>query len=185
MLRNKTLLALLLAVLVASLSSCSFFEKSLYPINYEEYIEKYAAECELPPELLAAVIMTESSFDPKAKSPVGATGLMQLLPSTCEEMCERMKLEYSEELLTDPEASIKIGAYYLRYLYNNTGKNWETACAAYNAGIGNVKKWQADPQYSTDGVTLIKIPAAETENYIERINKYQAKYKELYFKGDK
>ncbi len=184
MLKSKRLLCGLLAMIMLCLCSCSFFEKNLYPINYKDFIEKYAAEYELPPELLAAVIMTESSFDANAKSPVGATGLMQLLPSTCEEMCERMKIEYSEAMLTDPESSIKIGAYYLRYLYNNTGKNWETACAAYNAGIGNVKKWQKNPEYSEDGVTLIKIPASETRNYIDRIKKYKEKYKDLYFKGE-
>ena len=174
-------LVLLLLVLLGCIASCKLVEKNLYPINYKDFILKYSSEYEIEPELLAAVIRTESNFDANARSSAGAVGLMQLLPSTCEEMCGRMDIEYSEELMTDPESSIKIGAFYLRYLYNNTGRNWDTACAAYNAGIGNVKKWQKDPNYSTDGVILTQIPIAETRNYVSKINKYKVKYKELYF----
>ncbi len=182
MLRNGKLMVLIsLLALMFGFISCDSVTEQVYPLEHKEYIEKYAAEYEIPTELLAAVILTESGFDHTAKSRAGAVGLMQLLPSTAEEICGRMKLEYTEQLLTDPESSIKIGAYYLRYLYNNTGKNWDTACAAYNAGIGNVKKWQKDSRYSEDGVALKEIPIGETREYVRRINEYSAKYKELYF----
>ncbi len=185
MLRKVKLFVLIVsAALMLAFSACDSVVEVVYPMEHKEYIELYSSEYEIPPELLCAVILTESGFDHEAKSGAGAVGLMQLLPSTAEEVCEKMKLTYSEVLLTDPESSIKIGAYYLRYLYNNTGKNWDTACAAYNAGIGNVKKWQRDSRYSDDGVSLKEIPIAETRAYVKRINEYSAKYKEMYFTSE-
>ncbi len=180
MLKKYKLFILAVAILL-SFCACDTVEKQVYPLEHREIIEKYADEYDIPPELISAVILTESGFDSDAQSRAGAVGLMQLMPSTAEEMCERMKLEYSEELLTDPESSIKIGSYYLKYLYTYTGQNWDTACAAYNAGIGNVKKWQSDSRYSDDGVSLKEIPIGETRVYVQRINEYRVKYKELYF----
>lgn len=185
MLRNKKLILLILSFAMAlTLLSCVEREKPKPPMEHQELIEMYAEENEIPVDLLAAVIMTESAFNHMAKSHAGAIGLMQILPSTAKDMCRRMKLKYEEDMLTDPETSIKIGSYYLRYLYNNTGENWDTACAAYNAGIGNVKKWQKDSRYSDDGTTLKEIPITETKNYVSRINEYRVKYMEAYFTSE-
>ncbi len=175
--------ALLLALLFAFVScvSCTAIEKCFYPLEHEEFIREYGDLHEIPYSLLAAVIYAESKFDPDAVSTAGAVGLMQVLPQTAKELAGRMGIEYDEKKLYDPETNIAYGSYYLKYLYNNLGKNWKTALAAYNAGIGRVKSWLEDPAYSDDGVTLKSIPFKETRDYVEKIEKSKSKYKKLYF----
>lgn len=167
-----------------SFVSCGFINKTVYPLNHEELIRCYGDKYDIPYELLAAVIYTESGFDEKAASGAGAVGLMQLMPSTAEEIAWRLGVEYNEDMLTDPETNISYGSFYLRYLYRNLGENWDTACAAYNAGIGKVKGWLENGEYSDDGVALKTIPIDETRNYVQRVNKYKEKYKELYFNSE-
>lgn len=153
-------------------------------MDYKDIIVKYCDEYSVPCDLLCAIIRTESSFDVQAVSSAGAIGLMQLMPSTAREIADRMGETFVEDKLYEPETNIKYGCFYIRYLYRNLGENWETACAAYNAGIGRVSSWLKDTAYSDDGVSLKNIPIEETKNYVERINKFKIKYKELYFNNE-
>ncbi len=162
-------------------TSCTAIEKKIYPLQYEEHIKESCDLYGVPYDLLAALIKTESGYDANARSSAGAVGLMQLLPSTAEELAGRMEVEYDENMLTDPKTNISYGCYYLAYLYNNLGNDWDTACAAYNAGIGRVTGWLENSEYSDDGKTLKYIPIEETRNYVNKINNYRIKYKELYF----
>ncbi len=178
----KRLLLLLFAVVIMlGTASCNAIEKCFYPLEYEEYIYKYGEMYGIPYDLLAAVIKAESGFEADAVSDAGAVGLMQLLPATAEELAPKLNIEYDEDMLTDPETNIAYGSYYLAYLYKNLGNNWQTACAAYNAGIGRVKGWLEDGRYSDDGNNLKYIPFEETRNYLERIEKNRNKYTKLYF----
>ncbi len=178
---KRLLLLLCVITLLLSTVSCKAIEKCFYPLEYEEYIYKYGDMYDIPYDLLAAVIKAESSFDPDAVSGAGAVGLMQLLPATAEEMAVRLDIEYDADMLWEPETNISYGSYYLAYLYENLGNNWNTACAAYNAGIGRVKGWLEDERYSDDGKNLKYIPFEETRNYLERIEKNRNKYTKLYF----
>lgn len=182
--RLKLLVLPLVGALLLSLCSCGLVDKTLYPIKHTELIKEYGDKYGIPYELLAAVIKTESNFNETAKSSAGAIGLMQLMPSTAEEIAWRLGEDYTTVDITLAETNIAYGSFYLSYLYRNLGEEWETALAAYNAGIGKVKGWLKDAAYSDDGVTLKSIPIAETDNYIKRINKYKGKYKELYFNSE-
>ncbi len=182
--RLKLLVLPLVGALLLSLCSCGLVDKTLYPIKHTELIKEYGDKYGIPYELLAAVIKTESDFNETAKSSAGAIGLMQLMPSTAEEIAWRLGEDYTTVDITLAETNIAYGSFYLSYLYRNLGEEWETALAAYNAGIGKVKGWLKDAAYSDDGVTLKSIPIAETDNYIKRINKYKGKYKELYFNSE-
>lgn len=152
-----------------------------HPLEYTEFVERYSEEFEIPIEMLYAVIKCESSFDSTAVSSVGATGLMQLMPRTLEDMMRRCGEQYDERLLYDPETNIRYGSYYLRYLYN-IFQDWDVVLAAYNGGMGNVRSWLKDSEYY-DGAKLIKYPEGfeETENYVKKVNKAEATYRELYF----
>lgn len=176
--------ATLALVIVFTFASCGFIRKTIYPLKYRELIEQYGDKYDISYELLAAVIYTESGFDENAVSGVGAVGLMQLMPTTAEEIAWRLGEDYSTVNIKDPETNIAYGSFYLNYLYRYLGENWDTACAAYNAGIGKVSSWLKDSAYSDDGVSLKSIPIAETDNYIKRINKYKQKYKEIYFNSE-
>lgn len=159
------------------------FEQQLYPLpdEYLSCIEKYSNEYNIPKELICAVINTESSFNPNARSHAGALGIMQITEETFNWLQYKMGIEgtYTKEELLDYETNIKFGTYFLSLLYNEF-QNYDTALAAYNAGRGNVNKWLEDPKISKEGV-LTNIPFEETSNYIKKVNKAKLKYTELYF----
>ena len=153
-------------------------EKVRYPLKYKNYIMIHAETYNLQPELVASVINVESSFDKDAVSSSGAIGLMQVLPSTAEEVAD--KLNYSsfqvEDLLTEYK-NIEIGCYYLRYLLDYFDENLYNALASYNAGLNNVNTWLGSSKYSEDGEHLTSTPYKETNEYIEKIYKNMEKYK--------
>ncbi len=154
-------------------------DKMTYPLEYEEEINSASEEFSVPKEIICAVIYVESSFDKDATSHVGARGLMQIMPSTFEDINKALKTDYSEDDLYDPAVNIRAGSYYLSYLYKLLG-DWELVHAAYNAGIGNVWSWLENEEYASDG-KLVNIPFEETEKYLEKIEIAKEKYKELYF----
>ena len=155
-----------------------FLEREfLYPLKYKAEIYRYADEFDLERALVFAVVKTESDFDDRAVSPVGAIGLMQITEETGKYVAE--KLNVKEFDLFSPNINIKFGCCYLKYLIERFEKV-DTALIAYNAGEGNVEKWLADNNYSKDGKTLITTPFKETNAYILKIKKNFSKYKKLY-----
>ena len=157
-------------------------ERRLYPLYYADVVEASADEFGLPPELVYAVILTESSFDADAVSSAGAKGLMQLTDDTNEWVAWRLGEESEPSRIFEPGLNIRRGCYLLSYLYERFG-GWNEAHAAYNAGVGRVDGWLNDILYSTDQRTLIidKLPIEETRNYIAKVLKSAEKYKKLYF----
>ena len=157
------------------------YDRLALPYKYQQYIEKYSAEYDIPEEIIFAVIKIESSFRASVTSPVGAMGLMQMMPDTFEWLTGKYHLDenLSASSLYDPEVNIRYGTYYLRYLKDKFG-DWSTVLAAYNAGEGNVAKWLADERYSSDGKTLHTIPFSETESYVKKVNNEIGIYRTLY-----
>jgi len=150
-----------------------------FPLLYEELIFNYSEARDLDPFFVMGVIRAESTFRSHVTSPVGASGLMQIMPSTGEWLAERMGISFTVDDLFSPAYNIRMGTYYLRLLINMFGYT-DTALAAYNAGMGNVTNWLADDRYSADGYTLHTIPFQETRQYVERVNRYTEIYRELY-----
>lgn len=110
------------------------------PTKYANFVEKYSNLYGVDENLVYAVIRCESRFNPNAKSKKGAVGLMQLMPSTASWCAKILGEEYSEDMLYNPEYNIKIGSYYLSYLFT-VFLDEQQVIMAYNAGEGNVKKW--------------------------------------------
>lgn len=149
-----------------------------FPIRHMDIINAHAGE--LPPHFILAVIMAESSFDQYARSRAGAQGLMQLMPPTAADMAQRMGLaNFEPEHVWDPEVNIAIGIFYLNLLKTRYDGNLNLVLAAYNAGLGNVDIWLADPELSGDGQTLDRIPFPETENYLRRVRQFERIYRIL------
>ena len=153
--------------------------KHRYPQKYTEYIEKYADEYSVPVNLLYATIKVESGFDENAKSESGAIGLTQIMPDTLAWLQTKTGEKYTEADLSDPEISIKYCALFYSILLEKFG-NAETAAAAYHAGINRVDGWLKDPEYSSDGVTLDKIPSRATAHYVSKVTKAVNVYGNLY-----
>lgn len=141
---------------------------------------RYAAEYELPPSLVYAVIRTESHFDPRAVSSAGAKGLMQLMDVTYQWVQWRLSEEADTTAdVFDPGTNIRYGCHYLQYCVSQF-PDLRTAIAAYNAGVGRVSGWLEDSRYSDDGESLSAIPLEETRNYVESVLEAQTIYQTLY-----
>ena len=101
-------------------------------------IHEASVRYNLPPEMILAVIRIESAFDINALSNKGAVGLMQLLPSTAQEIAHDLRMEWSgEQLLRNPQANIEMGAYYLTKMISQFN-DLSVALAAYNSGPGRI-----------------------------------------------
>ena len=182
-----SIVAIALAV-TAVLAATNFYkktennlEKSAYPLEYTDLVNKAAKEYNLQPALIYGVIHTESRFNPDAGSSVGAVGLMQIMPETFDWLQEKRGEagKYTTEDLYTPSVNIDYGSYLLRYFLDYYG-NEKCAVAAYNAGF-EVSNWLEDPNCSPDGMTLDVIPYPETSEYVVKVENAKQKYIELYF----
>ena len=119
----------------------TWYLRMRYPLRYADIVRGHAENYRLEPELLAAVIYTESKFDPEAESQSGAIGLMQLLPATAEGIAQRTGgSRFETEDLYDPELNVRYGSWYLRHLLDKYDGDLRKALAAYNGGQGNVDR---------------------------------------------
>ena len=125
---------------------------------------------DLSPELLLAVIFTESSFDPHAESEVGALGLMQLMPATATQLARELELEWkSSDLLTDPEVNILLGSFYLRKLLHRYD-DLNVALAAYNVGPNRLR-------------TIMREENRVPRLYARKVQRLTAALRDEYFSG--
>ena len=128
----------------------AFFAKE---VPFGSIIYSEAIKNNLSPELVAAVAHTESKFVPTARSNRGAVGLMQLVPKTGTWL--------GAKDLTNPTQNIMAGAKYLKYLNDRFNGNQDKVIAAYNAGEGNVRRFNGVP------------PFRETQAYVHRVRSFQ------------
>lgn len=130
---------------------------------------------EVPVELALAIARRESEFDPVVVSPVGARGLMQIMPKTAEEVAGKLGLDYElRKLTTDQTYNATLGTAYLAELVRRFGANWMLVSAAYNAGPSRPQRWLVDYGDPRDeGIDPIdwieQIPFEETRNYVMRV----------------
>ena len=155
--------------------------KQIYPIKYQEYVEKYSEEYEVDKYIIYAIIKAESNFDTNVQSQKGAKGLMQLMEDTAEEMANTVQVEIlSEEDLFDAEKNVNLGIAYYAYLLEYYNRSTTLALTAYNAGMGNTDSWISEGIIKEDGENIENIPYTETNNYVRKIlNNYQM-YLKLY-----
>ena len=146
MLRRKKLIfvigiSLILIGLLAAGFIC-WLRSTIFPAAYRSLVEEAAAKHELDPFLVAAVIFTESGFDPEAVSPKNAVGLMQLMPDTAGDMARQLKItDFKPARLTEPELNLDLGCCYLKKMLKKHNGDLTLALAAYHAGPENVKNW--------------------------------------------
>lgn len=156
-----------------------YFLKMYYPVRYGEEIEEHAKERGLDPNLVRALILQESYYNPKAKSRVGATGLMQLMPPTAKEHAGKLRIPFGLSRLESPDVNIRLGTFHLKMLIDMFRGNTYFAVASYNAGQGNVLKWRrAAPRKPVDEF-LESIPFSETRNYVKRVTMLRSSYSRL------
>ena len=186
---NKTIKKILILVLILTIIFIllkivkvqEIVLKQIYPIKYQEYVEKYSEEYGVDKYIIYAIIKAESNFDTSVRSQRGAIGLMQLMEDTADDMANTVQIEIvSEENLFDAETNINLGTAYYSYLleyYNGTNT---LALTAYNAGMGNTNSWINDGIIKEDGSDIENIPYTETNNYVRKILSNYQMYLNLY-----
>lgn len=144
---------------------------SVFPLQYQENIKKWSKAYNEDPFLVAAIIMQESGFNPRANSPVGAMGLMQVMPPTGRSIAAGVEYpNFTTDKLYDPDTSIQFGTWYIHVLKEKYGGNVTAALAAYNAGSGNADKWLR--------MGLLTKPS--DNGYANRVQDYMQVYHKLY-----
>lgn len=152
--------------------------RSLYPFPYMEIIKKWSQQRQINPLLVTALIRQESRFEPAIQSPVGATGLMQLIPTTAAAEAKTENLQqYS---LTNPKDNIQLGTAYLDTTHKYYNNNSLLAVASYNAGPGNVSKWLKEKPLTDPDEFVEGIPFEETEGYVKNVFGNYWNYLRLY-----
>lgn len=171
---------MILGIVLALIFGAACIVGKSYPREYLDSVERYAKEYDVDPLLVLSIIKVESNFDDHAISRKGAIGVMQIMESTAMWISKKMKIpKYTKEMLYDSDYNIKMGTWYIEWLYDKY-HNMDLTIVAYNAGPGNVDKWLSDRRYSSDGKNLDVIPFEETRNYILKVKFSYKVYKFLY-----
>lgn len=181
---NSLVLGLIvLCAIFILLANSNWFWDMISPVFYKELIYKYSKIQGLDPLLVSAVVKVESNFQPYAKSPRGAIGLMQIMPETGKEMAKKLKIQpFVASDLNNPEINLQIGLYYLARLKKQFNGDMYLVLAAYNGGSANVQKWLLekkidDAPYLASGTLkqrdedefVAQIPFEETKGFIKKV----------------
>ncbi len=152
--------------------------RTLYPLAFIDPIRRISSPQRVNPLLTTSLIRQESKFSPVVKSPVGAIGLMQVIPDTAKFASYKIGLKKYE--LTKPEDNLRLGTWYLKFTHELVKDNSVLAIAGYNAGPGNVTKWVK--QFGTEDLDefIEQIPFEETQNYVKNVLGNYWNYLRLY-----
>jgi soluble lytic murein transglycosylase len=154
----------------------------LYPKPFFEDLSRVLKNDDLDPIVVLALIRQESVFNPAARSPVGARGLMQLMPTTA----RRIRKGVTEKQLANPKINIEVGTKYFKGLLKRYDGNLVFVLSAYNAGENRVERWRN--MYWNDEESIVRnieqIPFLETRNYVKLIFRNIFFYKLLHEKNE-
>jgi soluble lytic murein transglycosylase len=168
-------LGVVVGLIVSRLDLGEAIREVTLPLRHDDIIRQQAAEKDLDPALIAAVINAESGFDAHARSNADARGLMQVTPSTAQAIADESGgVAFEVDDLDDPQINISYGSYHLRELLDAYNGNLIAALAAYNAGAGNVDKWGGAELQLDD----IRFP--ETRAYVEDVLAKRDEYRDNY-----
>ncbi|MGZ8161305.1 MAG: transglycosylase SLT domain-containing protein [Methylobacter sp.] len=150
-----------------------------FPLNYLSQVQNNAYRQNLDPAIVFGLMRQESMLDKNAHSPVGAKGLMQLMPKTGKQIARDLNEQWqSENSLFNPDINIKYGSYYYRQLLNRFNGHFALATAAYNAGPGRVVNWLPVEKSVPADIWVETIPFRETRKYVTSVLSYAMIYQQ-------
>lgn len=155
----------------------TYFLKMYYPLKYDDWIRKYSAKNGVDTYTVMGLIHQESYYNAKAKSAVGATGLMQLMPATGRELAAQLHISPH---LDNPETNIRLGTAHFKMLVNLFNGSNELAIASYNAGQGRVLQWRRAAPGKPMDEFIEAIPFRETRTYVKHVVMLASTYKRMY-----
>ena len=183
--RRLTLAAGLALVVVAVLSLVEPADHAVkeitLPLRHDDIIRQQAADKNVDPTLIAAVIYTESRFRDQT-SHAGAKGLMQIMPETADYIARKSGgTRFERADLATPQINIAYGTWYLRYLLDKYEGNTILTLAAYNGGEGKVDEWRAEAAARGEKFTVAShVPFKETRDYVQRVLSARKDYRATY-----
>jgi soluble lytic murein transglycosylase len=155
-----------------------------WPRPYADLVQEAAREFDFDPALVYAVMREESTYRPKVESPVGARGLMQIIPPTADRIAQALgAAPFDAENLFQASTNVRFGTYYLKDLLRRFGGSEPLAIAAYNAGPEIVGRWvKRDEPFAADAF-VDSVPYGETRRYLRKVLTSYHIYKLLYESG--
>lgn len=155
--------------------------KILYPMPFQNVIEREARANGVDPYFVAALIRQESRFNHNARSGAGAIGLMQVMPATGRALGRALgEPAVTPDRLTDPELNVKLGTRFLADMMRTYGKRADVVLVAYNAGPSRAARWRSFPEYGVENLFVERIPFDETRDYVKVVTLNAAIYRSLY-----
>lgn len=147
-----------------------------FPLAYQKIVSHHSDRNKLDTSLTYAIARRESSFMSDAYSPVGALGLMQLMPNTAKFIAKK-KINRSKLFI--PNTNVRYGTDYLKHVLKSAKGNEVIATAAYNAGFSRVKKWMKTGKPLPADIWIETIPFKETRDYVKSVMAYRQIYSNL------
>lgn len=150
-----------------------------FPLAYHDEFRQSAAEYNLDPLLLMSIARRESAFNSHARSPVGARGLMQMMPATAKQVAKEKAFTLTgEKALLDSDVNIHLATYYVSSLLDKYNGNLIAALAGYNAGPHKVDRWLKSAPVTFDQF-IESIPYRETREYVKAVLAYRVIFNTL------
>ncbi len=150
-----------------------------FPLVYSKLVNQNAKTQGLDPAIIFGLIRRESAFDKYALSPVGARGLMQIMPQTGRQIARDLKEKWSgKNILFHEQTNLKYGAFYYKQLLERFNGHFALATAAYNAGPHRVKRWLPENVKLPADIWIETIPFKETREYVAAVFAYATIYQQ-------
>lgn len=155
-----------------------------FPLAWRDTFERYGELRGVPGSELMAIARRESAFFPGSRSPVGARGLMQVMPATGAQVARRLGVRHSDSALYSVDHNVMLASAYYRELLDRYEGNRVFAMAAYNAGPARVARWRNPPEQGVPlDVWVETIPFRETRNYVKNVLAYNLIFRQLAGQG--
>lgn len=139
-----------------------------YPMPFRKDVVIRSADAGVDPAYVYGLIRQESRFVMDARSGVGASGLMQLMPSTARWTAKKIGVTYTPEMIADRDMNLRLGTAYLKYVLDDMGGSQALAAAGYNAGPGRPRRWRDGPVLET-AIWAENVPFTETRDYVKNV----------------
>ncbi|MEY4562320.1 MAG: hypothetical protein RLZZ618_1597 [Pseudomonadota bacterium] len=139
-----------------------------FPTPFKREVLARTKEIGLDPAYVYGLIRQESRFITDARSGVGASGLMQVMPATARWTAKKIGMIFTQDMITDRDVNIKIGTSYLKLVLDDLSGSQPMAAAAYNAGPGRPRKWREGPRLEP-AIWMENVPFSETRDYVKKV----------------
>lgn len=172
------------AIYAAERTSSKFNDQWRYPMPYQELVVSYSQQVGLDPAWTYGLIRQESRFASIARSHVGASGLMQIMPDTGRWIANRLGETYRSSSLTDMQTNVRYGTFYLSHILQQLDSHPVLASAGYNAGPNRARRWQPTVQPLDADQYTESIPFLETRDYVKHLMTNAVHYSLLLQRGE-